>query len=305
MVTLLDEKKWLDWRRSHLGASESADVVGEGFAGSNALTVWERKIYGVDNVAQGDHLVIGKELEPALKRLFTYKTGIKTKGLGDFTVFEHKDPKLKFLSATPDDFVKEDGKVGIFECKNVGVWGSSDWEDGPPIRVQIQMQHQMEVCDKDFGWAMPLIGGQKIQPVRVERDRDFMGSLIPHLEAFWRGYVETKKMPPIDGSESTRDVLSRLHPKDDGLAVILPDDSGELFEELSSVSEKIKELKERERFLKNKLCAFVGDHSYGVSPDGHIFSWRHQTRKSYTVAESEFRSTRVVKNLPKGVKYVD
>ncbi len=118
--------------------------------------------------------------------------------------------------------------------------------------------------------------------------------MIPLLADFW-SCVELRVAPPADGSPATTRALARLHPADDGKAVELSADFDSRIERLRRLKSLAKRVGLAVDGIENQLRAAIGDHTYGVTPGGNWLSWKSQTRKSFTVAESTHRVLRECK----------
>ena len=88
----------------------------------------------------------------------------------------------------------------------------------------------------------------------------------------------TKDRPPLaDGSDSSMDTLSKLHPRCDGSVtqMVGMDDSMRNYLELG---EAIKRLKAQQDEVKAQLCQSLGDKSVGRGLD-YSFSWKSQSTR--------------------------
>ncbi len=293
--THADNDAWLDARRSMIGASESAALFGEGYAGQSTLTVWAEKTRGdLAEEFEREELIVGKLLEPGLRAILAHKTGLEIEHPGDFTIFRHAEKS--FIGATLDAIVFDDDGPQPGELKNVSTFAGRDWrEDNVPLKFAVQCNHQMFVTGAKRCYLLGLIGGNKPHVRILDRnDRFIEKTLLPRLEWFWQ-YVKSNVMPPIDGSEATGEALRRLWPDDDGSQVALPDELAEEADRLADAKEAIKAAEEAATLAQNRLMAAIGEHSYGVLPDGRRFSWKWQERREHVVKASRFRVFRMEK----------
>jgi hypothetical protein len=148
-----------------------------------------------------------------------------------------------------------------------------------------------------------LIGLSAVERIGFERNDKFIDAMLPLLQDF-QTCLELRTPPEADGSYATTRALSRLHPADNGKAVRLPEGSDELLAKLDRADGLAKKLKARADAIKNELRAAIGENTYGVTPHGQWLSWKSQTRKAYSVAESTHRVFRQCKE-PGLIEFVD
>lgn len=287
-----DLAAWLESRRSMIGASESPTILGVGYAESSVWDVWARKTgrLPVGDDDEAEFLEWGHAIQPVALGIFARRTGIQVSDPGEFTVTRH--PTIPWLGATLDGIADTPDGLAVVECKNVAAYNSRDWAaDEPPLRVNVQIQHQIEVAGASHGYAVACVGGNRLVWRRVERDDRFIAVMLDRLAEFWR-LVETDTPPEVDGSSATAGVLSRLWPEDTGAMILLPDDADQWDAELQTVKAELKTLEERERLLKNRFAAALESASLGQTPRGAIYTYKSQTHKEHVVKESMFRVLR-------------
>jgi putative phage-type endonuclease len=283
--------QWIKERRKSIGASESPAIMGFGYAGQNAASVWMSKVHPTetDELAAEDRLVIGRLLEPSLRDLFQWKTGLAVHASENDTVYHQT---YEYISATPDGYVFEGDEQGVLELKNVSSFFSPHWDEGVPMPYLIQIQHQLLVTGLAFGYAMALIGGQAVKIHRIERDDAFISAMLTLLVSFW-DYVVRQEMPPVDDSFTTAKILRQLHPEDNGLTVDLPDSADAMIEERERLRLIKGEAEANICGIDNQLKLWIGDNTFGETPGGRKVSWKTQTRKAYEVKESTSRVLRI------------
>ena len=100
--------------------------------------------------------------------------------------------------------------------------------------------------------------------------------------------------PPIDGSESVRRTIHKLHPEDSGESIELGPEFLVLDAERTALKAdvKAKELKLEE--LNNTIKAKIGKATWGRIPGGGRFQWRIE-EKNYKPREAHTTSSRVLR----------
>ena len=285
---------WLQARRNGLGSSDTAAIFGEGYADQSALTVWQNKVYGDHTEQDSDRLWIGTEIQPALCRIFTRKTGVACTSPGDYAIHSRTDiPWLKAsLDAVADH--EEFGPIPL-ELKNVSAFNKCDWEGDIPLKFVVQTQHQMAVTGASHAFLFGLIGGNEPIAHLIERNDAFINVMIEKLSEFWH-CVETGTMPVIDGSLGTAKALARLYPLDSGESILLPSEASDWVAAREKASAEIKDAEARKTEAENQLKSVLGTAAIGVLKDGRKVTWKTQNRKGYVVEPTSFRVLRVENN---------
>lgn len=294
---------WLKARKAFLMASDSRAILGQGFANESRMGVFQDKITPEikEEPEDNEALEVGLMLEPVAAEVFERRQGIKVKADRDYRI--RRAENFPWMGATLDRWYWDAEKNLIpVELKALGLF-APDWTDEPPLRVQIQIQHQIAVCNAPYAWAVGFGGLNRIWIHRIERDERFITALTIALTEF-RWHIQKRIPPDPDGSMSTAKAILALHPDDDGLGVDLPPESAKVAANLRSVKEMIKTLEAEKVRCENWLKHHIGPHTLGIIPDGSGYTWKTQERKEYTVAASKTRVLREVKKIPKGIEVV-
>ena len=302
-ITYATREEWLADRHNRIGASESAGVLGYGYAGQSTTSIYADKVQPtldeVIDATVAERFEIGLEQEPIIGRLFTKRSGLEV---------HHNDPERPtvcisdtrpYIAATLDGWVF-DGQARVpWEAKNVGEYIASDWDnDSVPLRVQIQTQDQMYVTETAWAWVAALLGGNRFVWQRVERNQRFIEAmLLPVLDDFW-AHVQRREPPPVDGTEATSAALKRLYDKDSGETVDLPDVALEWDEDLQGAKAAIKAAKAMKKEAENHIKAAIGSATFGVLPNGSRYSWKASKRND-PPREAKTISIRTLRRLEK------
>jgi len=135
----------------------------------------------------------GVMFEAGVGKLFTEKTGIKIR-----MVSRTMNSKEWPIAQAHIDAKVIGEKVGV-EIKTTAAWNASHWgpemtRDIPPNYLD-QINHYLYVTGWDFWWCVVLIGGQKIQVYKIDRDEKQIRKLIDKEKDFWNNHI-LKKIPP-------------------------------------------------------------------------------------------------------------
>lgn len=282
-----DRAEWLEARRSGIGSSDAAAVLGASpFA--SPLSVYTDKLGETGEQEETEAMRWGTLLEPVVIAEFGKVTGRPVLRDGDL-VRSNDHP---FMLATCDASQTKErwsGVPGVLEIKTSGF---GNWEDGIPRHVWVQIQHQMAVTGKTWGSVAVLLGGNRLKWADVERDDKFIAeTLIPELADFWQR-VQDRRPPKPDGSESAREALKALYPDDDGSTVQLPGDLIDLDREREALRLQRKDMDARLELIDQEIKAAIGGASAGVLASGVTYTHKLQHRKETVLAATSFRVLR-------------
>lgn len=299
-----NEQDWLESRRAFIGASESPALVGEGYEGQTPLRIWAQKVHGLDMEADPDlrkRLLAGRAMESAAIRVAAIYSGIEVEAAGTPTVCVH--PDKDFIRCTLDGWT-EDGRV--VEAKFCTVPHlHSQWESGGlPDRFIVQVQHQLACTGWDSAMIVAICIGRQPIIQEVPRNEEFIGKLVDYLNWWWHTFVIGRESPPMDGDESTKRLLHNLYGPGVAGTCQRIGDMDATIEEYEDLGRKIEALKEERERRGNQIRDAIGSCEYGVTTDGRTVSWKEVHRREYTVAASSSRTLRIVKSLPRNVRFI-
>lgn len=285
-----DRDTWLAARRLGIGGSDASAVLGLS-PFSSPLQLWAEKRGLLDPVEESEAMRWGRILEPLVADRYTEETKRQLAPSLPFTIRVHDE--RPWLRATLDrEITMAEGKLvpAALELKTTNGFRGDDWDEEPPIHVQIQGQHQLLVT----GWAWVsfavLIGGQTFKWCDLERNDKFLKLYEERAREFWRR-VELGDPPPAGATD--REVLAALYPKDTGATVLLPAESAEWDAVRVEADEQIAGWKKRKDEAEAKLRAAIGEASHGQVPrGGPRYSCKLVERGGYTVEPTSYRQLR-------------
>lgn len=285
---------WLRERAKGIGSSESAGVLGCS-RWSNPLEVWARKLGRIPERPETDAMRLGRRFEPIIAEEFADRhRDIEVLNPGLVSI-----PSLDFdfVRSSPDRLLArkgEDAVSAVLEIKRSS-GRAYDWDaPDPPLDYLCQTQHQMYALGLGRAWLAVLVDSTEWREFEIDRSEEFVAVMLDEYRSFWRCVVDERE-PDVEASPLVAQTLRRLHPLDNGLEIELPERMARVANELEEVEGELKRLADIKDELRAKLELAIGPNSVGVLPDGRRWSFRHQSRKGYTVAESTFRSLRKIK----------
>jgi len=266
-------ERWLLDRRKGLGSSDAAGVCGVSKWASPLSIYAEKTDTGALPERDESWLEWGHRLEPVIADWYADLSGRIVDLWEPYTLVIH--PERRWMRCTPDATQQDDERgEGLVELKAPLSWTAEEWEDGPPLAYQVQLQHQLEVTGYAWGTIVCLLPGERPRWWDFGRHEPLIAAMVRAEEQLWR-CIETRTRPPADGAQATADALQRMHRKDDGTTVELPARVEEWHLRLEEVKADQKADRDERKELENLITSYMGDATYGVMPGvAGRYRWR-------------------------------
>lgn len=258
-------KEWLEIRKSGIGSSEVATIVGLN-PYETPYQLWRRKV-GIDEPKQENAAMrYGHHLEDAVSRMWHDSTGreiIKRSAI-DWIIRDNERP---YLQVSPDRTYwlgdsRSPEEKGILEIKTTRM--KVDPTDLPKYWF-CQIQYQLGVAGYKEGSLAWLSAGQGFDfgYVDLKFIPDFYEFLIDAVSKFWTDNILGKQEPD---SVSTADVVMKFDRHIDKKTIECNEEVFEAYSKLKDVKKEITALTERKEILEGTLKMAFGDAealSYG------------------------------------------
>ena len=291
-------KEQIEERKAYIGASDCAAVLGLS-RWSTPLEVWAIKTGQVEQEDISDKLPIevGNELEDLVCKLFEKRTGKKTHRVNE----TQYHPNHKFIAANLDRRIV--GEDALLEAKTCSGWKAKEWEGTEvPREYLLQVQHQLAVTGKAYGYVAVLIGGnQDFVWKRVDRDTDLIRDIIKKETEFWVSFVEPKIMPTVM-TKNDGDILCQLYPDSaEETEVQLGEEANIIVDLLEGLNADADLLEGQIEKARNDLKAMLKDAAVGLT-DKYKITWKTQTRNGVDVKKLQETKPEVYKEVCKESK---
>jgi phage recombination protein Bet len=199
---------WLEARRATIGSSDIAVIAGES-PHKSAYTLAAEKLGLVEEVLDDETrelMAIGHLMQPVLLELYESKTGRHPKAAPSWR--RHREVEWATASL--------DGTAPVRRVVEAKWSHSKRWRSGErvPGDVYAQVEWQLFVTGWDVADVV-VLDFTKPRVETIERDDAVIADLRFLAEDF-RGYLDRGELPPIDGSESTRQTLAARYARDNG-----------------------------------------------------------------------------------------
>ncbi len=291
-----NEKKWLESRKTGIGASEAATACGVS-PWATPLELYHQKRGEIPAFAGNDATRWGQFLEPGILGLFSEETGIP---ILEYSPGLFRHDAHRFMLATPDAFT--DGNAGI-ECKattsrtEMGDSGTAD----APISWAIQAQQQIAVCELDRVYiAVGVLDMRQIVWFDIQRDDELIASMVTAERELWQR-IETGEPPEPDWDHSsTADMMRKRYPDfDESERVKLSTNAQLAWEQAERLQERIKRMETQRKILQGHAIKELEKAQYGVFPDGERMLRKKTIAASESVVKRKERSDIRCVKVPK------
>lgn len=249
----MSKEEWLKWRAKGIGGSDAPVVCGINRYKS-PVELWMEKTGQIEPKVAGEAAHWGTMLEPLIRNEYTERTGLQIKQ--EHAILQHSE--YPFMLANLDGIVSDpiNGDC-VFEAKTANAFKSDDWDDHVPQAYQLQVQHYLAVTNLLGAYIAVLIGGNTFKWHYITRDNALIAMLIELEKRFWHN-VETLSPLPMDGSDASSELLSRLYPHANSKTQITLDEALPLISQYEVASDEEKAAGERKEESINKLKALMG-----------------------------------------------
>jgi putative phage-type endonuclease len=220
---------WLEGRRKRIGSSDARAILGCGYAGESATTVWAEKVHGVKrkfNAASMEAMNLGNELESAVINMFAKKHPEWKVTHGEkFATVECQE--FTYLGSSLDGWAEMAGEKIVLEAKVVDAENAYEWRDEQvPLMYAVQVQHQLICTGWQRGVVIALVGG-KYQERWLERDEALIEQMHIAYQRFWKHVID--RTPPEDAAPIAYEAVQSV--REMGVAKMLGKDSSDLVRE--------------------------------------------------------------------------
>jgi len=296
----LSKLDWLKWRQKGIGGSDIASVCNIN-PWHSALALYYDKVTEIKEVDEGNvSMEIGTALEPLGRAKFE-KWINKNEGI-DIVVekmpYILQHPTNKIALANLDGLFPHPTKENcLLEIKSTAERNYKEWEeDSLPDYYYLQIQWYLYVTDYKYCYLAFFIGNRKFDVKLIERNEEVIKQIVKKADYFWNTFVIPKIPPAPDGTESSKEALANLYPKEKEGKIITIE--GEDYLQCLSNLEQLKLAKKEAELgieeANQMFKAKMGDAEIALCGDKKI-TWKEVFRKEYIVKASSSRQFRILK----------
>lgn len=273
---MTDRSDWLAWRRSGLGGSDIAAILGIS-PYTSEWALWADKIGLVVDDYDNDAMEFGRWLELAVGPWFADRTGLHVAGEQMLCTHRHNP----WARATLDGLVFDgphhdatiDAALGQLEIKTD--YFGRRWESIPE-HYQAQGQWGMFVTGLPKVW-FAVLHGRRLEVYELDRDEADIDFMVGRAREWWERHVVGGEPPAVDGSESTLRALTKAYPfSEPGERVSLSGDAAKAVEVLAEARAARREAEAMERAAKAVIANELGSAEIGTVDGEPVVTFRSQ-----------------------------
>lgn len=274
-ITPINKDAWLELRAVNINSTESSALPG--IDRNPYMSAYELGLIKAgmvtDPFEENERMVWGRRLEEAIARGVAEDLGWKIRKLNAYMTI----PEIRMGSSFDFEVVaNEELGTGLMEIKNVdGFIYRSKWtEDEAPAHIEIQVQHQMEVADKNWCLIVALVGGNTVKTIMRKRDRKVGAALRKAVAKFWEN-LDKGILPQIDYQKDAEFVID-LH--QDATEEVLDATGNAAIETLvkryNNASAEATQWTREKDSAKAELLTLIGDAGKVTAPNFTITATR-------------------------------
>lgn len=289
----LSREEWLDLRRRDVTSTDAAAL----FNLSPYSTPWQlyqQKIGALsDEIDPNERMDLGKKLEPIIASAAAERLGLKIRSVNGYARHSN-EPRMG--SSFDYEIVGHDRGPGMMEVKNVDwmIWRDQWTTEEAPPHIEIQHQHQMEVTNRNWGVLAVLVGGNKLEIIDRERDREVGAMILKRIREFW-ALVEAGTPPGPDFAKDCDAIRKLFRDADTGREPI--DLRGD--QAMRSLCQRYKEAGDRKKSAESEqkaasaeILMTIGD-APGAFLDDFKISAKTVAASTYEVSRDAYRNLRI------------
>jgi len=267
-----DRVEWLAARRQGIGGSDAPGLWLPS-KHTSPLAIYADKRGLRDDDGDSTVLMVGRALEPGLRTIYGHVTGRLVEYPGECVIY--RSTRWPWMLASLDGVTFDDARPSPapLELKNRG--GYASWDEGIPLPIQLQMQHQLAVTGWDWASGLGLLQGNRPAWQDIERDDRWIAAHVERCRVLMER-VAAGEPPDADDSEATADALRALYAADNGAEVVLSEDALRWAQTWRESGEDRDTADTARTWAENKLRRAVGDAARGRLPDGTVIDLKTQ-----------------------------
>jgi putative phage-type endonuclease len=286
-------ERWLAERREPglITASDVAAIL-EIDPRRGPLAVYAEKIGATQPLEDEDWLAFGRDVEGAIAKGYTRKTGRPARDLG---LVIQRHPDIPWLGATWDRETEGSELMpapaagpGPLEIKAVGGRAVAEWKDTEPTWYVVQLNIQMFVRGSAWGSLAPMFNGQTIEARDHLRNDRFLALAVPRLEEFRQRVLRREPPEETDGLAATSRAVRALFPGDGRTVPLDGPDVLDLVARWESAKHQRAASDAAAEEIENELRRRLDGATFGALLDGTYLRIKRSHRRGFTVAPTTY-----------------
>jgi len=281
--------EWLEARRTYIGASEVAAVMGLS-PYSTPRDVWMEKTGR--SVERETNLAMraGTFMEPFILAEYEMVTGRK----GHKPDVIYRSNSAPWLAVNLD-WLSDDGTI-VADAKRSEaphLWGEAGTDDVPDGYF-IQMQTQAFVTGVSMADLVALLPRNDLRIYPIMPDAGVQQLIVEATGEFWEKYVKTDTPPPLNEAAATylpsvKALYNQVEPR----RVVLPDPVSITISKFIDVKKQIKELEQEKAGLEALILDHIGNAEAAEVPGRYTLTRKLVEKKPYLCTPKPYTQLRI------------
>lgn len=268
----MTREEWLAFRKTGVGGSDAATIVGMNPWGSR-YSLWAYKKGLLPEREDNEAMRVGRDLEEYVAQRFAETTGKKVRRINAIL----RNEKYPFALANIDrDIVGEDAGL---ECKTTSDYTIRKYgEDDFPEKYYCQCVHYMAVTGaKKWYLAVLQLTSREVRIFELQRDEAEIEALMAAENLFWQQVINNEQPAP-DGSQASSDAVKEIYPEGSGEIRLMGMDA--VISKIASLKKDIDKLTKEKAEAENTLKDVMGTADTGTSLR-YTVTWKNQDRNTF------------------------
>lgn len=267
----VSHEEWLACRRTGIGGSDAATIVGLN-PYSSLYALYNDKLGLLPPRKDTEAMRQGRDLEQYVAERWMEQTGKRCQRSN----YMWRSLEHPFMLADVDREVI--GENAGLECKTTSLYRTADLERGEiPLTYYVQCQHYMAVMGYERMYLAVLVLNRGFYTFEITESQSERAALVDAEQAFWAGHVAPRVPPELDGSEATQQALGAEFVGRPAGCVNLSRRAAQALQQMDELNEQAKIIQEGINAQKAVVMRELGDAPQGLC-DGWAVQWKNQSR---------------------------
>jgi putative phage-type endonuclease len=258
VITPKNKAHWLELRSMDLTSTEVSALFGIS-PYTTLFELWhQKKEKTIIELAGNERMTWGTRLQDAIALGIAEDNGWKVRRMDEYI----RNVKRRMGSSFDFEIIAD----GLLEIKNVdglafrNGWVVEDKEIEAPPHIEIQVQHQLAVSGKSFAYIGALIGGNRVELLKREPDKDIIKKIEDRVDWFW-STIEANTPPPPDFTKDAAFIAKLYNYAEPGKVLDLKGDNEamELAREYKRLMDIEKAAEAGKKAIKAQFLIKIGD----------------------------------------------
>jgi putative phage-type endonuclease len=262
-IKVLSTEHWHQLRAQHVGASEVGALFGE-HAHTTLFELWHQKAKTLPapDLSDNERVQFGLIMEPAIAEAARRKTGWTIRKVHRYYTMR---PECRAGASLDYEILGHPKGPGLLEIKTADWLVAKRWGDGVPIHYELQVQHGLMCCGRQWGVIALLVGGNDLRIFPYEARPKTAELIQRRIDLFWAS-IEANE-PPAPDFGRDHDAIAALHRDASPGKVVDLSDSNRLPELLAEYEHATAERRQYERaakVLRAEILMTLGDAELAI-----------------------------------------